>query len=230
MKKKAVRAKPPAKNRLNKRKPSGKTLKTKLTLNWVEIEESLHAQAAQCIADFAKKHADETFYALYFDFPKRWSGIRIHLNTPAWLFRRAEEYIGSNPEHYSRRTPESVANDIRWEPGDFGYFDINGTKAWAKKWAKYAEQLEAAAAAQEAAVYATGDFVELKFLLLASRVLLRMEIDGSLDCLPRTRNFRTCCMTHEERPDDAWKRMRLLRLQLAATPAALALAGRRTRR
>ena len=48
------------------------------------------------------------------------------------------------------RNAEAVANDIRWQPGDFGYFDINGTKSWAKKWAKYSGQLEAAAAAQQA--------------------------------------------------------------------------------
>jgi hypothetical protein len=228
VKKKPPKKKPPAKKPTTKTKTSAKKGPPK-KLDWIEIESSLHSLVVKTIAAFGKKHSTEIFYALYFDFPNRWSGIRIHLNTPEQLRKRAEEYTRSNPEHYARRAPEAIANEIRWQPGDFGYFDINGTKAWAKAWSKYAEQLEAAAAAQDVSVYATGEFVELKFLLTASRVLLRLETDGSLDCLPRTRNFRTCCMTHEERPEDAWKRMHLLRLQLAATPAAMAMAGRRRR-
>lgn len=229
MKKKLLKKRPTVRKRTPKpKKPARKGPPKKL--DWIEIESSLHALVVTTIADFAKKHPNEIFYALYFDFPERWSGIRIHLNTPELLRKRAEEYIRSNPELYARRTAEAVANDIRWEPGDFGYFEINGTKAWARKWSKYAEQLETAAAAQDVSVYGTGEFVELKFLLTASRVLLRLESDGSLNCLPRTRNFRTCCMTHEERPEDAWKRMHLLRLQYVAAPAAMAMAGKKVRR
>jgi hypothetical protein len=229
VKKKPAKKKLPAKKSAAKPKPAVKKGPPE-KLDWVEIETSLHALVVKTIGDFAKKHSNEVFYALYFDFPERWSGIRIHLNTPELLRKRSEEYIRSNPELYARRTAEAVANDIRWEPGDFGYFEINGTKVWAKKWAKYSEQLEAAAAAQDVSVYATGEFVELKFLLTASRVLLRLESDESLNCLPRTRNFRTCCMTHEERPEDAWKRMHLLRLQFVAAPVAMVMAGKKVRR
>ncbi len=229
MKKKPPKKKPPTMKVTTKPKAAAKKAQP-TKLDWVEIETALHALAVKIIENFAEEHPKEFFYALYFDFPEHWSGIRIHLNTPELLRKRAEEYIRSNPELYSRRTPEAVANDIRWEPGDFGYFDISGTKAWAKKWSKHAEALEAAAAAQDVSVYATGEFVELKFLLTASRVLLRLEADGSLNCLQRTRNFRTCCMTHEERPEDAWKRMHLLRLQYVAAPVAMAMAGKKGKR
>lgn len=125
-----MKKKAPTKKTATK-KPSKKpaTAPKSKKLDWIEIESALHALAAKAIEDFAKQHTDEIFYALYFDFPERWSGIRIHLNTPQLLRNRAEEYIASNPEHYSRRPPEAVANDIRWEPGDFGYFDVNASKA-----------------------------------------------------------------------------------------------------
>lgn len=196
-------------------------------LNWANIEKTLFALCAKTIQTFAKKHADEIFYALFLDFAADWTQIRMHLSTPAILRQRAEEYIRSNPEHYARRSVEAVANDIRWEPGDFGYFDINNTRGWKMKWTPIADKLHKAANKQDAGTYASGDFVELQYLLTVTRVLLRLESEGALGPLKRTRNFRICCMRPEERPDDAWRRMTLVRRQmLDARPSAGSAARR----
>src|SRR5262245_10345280 len=182
-------------------------------LAWKQLEETLFSLSEKTIAAFAKSHPKDTYYALFFDFAADWTQVRIHMSTPFHLRRRAEQYMRSNPEHYARRSVESVANEIRWEPGDFGYFEINNTPAWKRGWAKYAKLLKTAAAKQDAETYASGEFVELKFLLTVSRVLLRLEREGSLRTIPKTRGFRVCCMRPEERPEDAWRRMELLRQQ-----------------
>lgn len=189
-------------------------------LAWKQLEETLFKLSEKTISAFAKSHPKDIYYALFFDFAADWTQVRIHMNTPFHLRRRAEQYMRSNPELYARRLVESVANEIRWEPGDFGYFEINNTPAWKRGWSKYAKLLKAAAAKQDAETYASGEFVELKFLLTVSRVLLRLDRDGGLRTVPKTRGFRVCCMRPEERPEDAWRRMELLRQQLNAGSAA----------
>jgi len=210
------------KNRITKKKKA-LTKSTKLPaarLAWKQLEETLYKLSEKTIAAFAKAHPKDIYYAIFFDFAADWTQVRIHMSTQFHLRRRAEQYMRSNPEHYARRSVESVANDIRWEPGDFGYFEINNTPAWKRVWTKYAKLLKTAAAKQDAETYASGEFVELKFLLTVSRVLLRLEREGGLRIVPKTRGFRVCCMRPEERPEDAWRRMELLRQQLNAGSAA----------
>jgi len=188
-------------------------------VNWRALEDVLVRLCSRAILAFGKAHANEPVYALFIDFAADWTQIRLHLNTPAGLRRRAEEYIASNPELYARRSVEAVAAEIRWEPGDFAYFDINNTRGWKQAWSPYAKKLAAAAARQDAAAYASGEFVELSFLLTVSRALLRLGREGALDALQRTRNFRVCCMRPEERPEDAWRRLDLVHAQMQAEAA-----------
>jgi hypothetical protein len=210
-------------------RPPEKPKKTAVELiKWSQVEDTLFDLCVKTIKMFAKAHAEEVFYALFIDFAADWTRIRLHLNTPALLRQRAEEYVRSNPELYARRSVEAVANDIRWEPGDFGYFDVNNSRGWRQNWTPFAERLTKAAAKQDAMTYALGDFVELRFLLTVSRVLLRLEAEGALEPLARTRNFRVCCMRPEERPEDAWRRLSLLRRQMAEEkPPSGGSAGRR---
>jgi hypothetical protein len=188
-------------------------------LGWKPLEEALRKLCERTVTEHAKKHPKDVYYALFIDFAADWTQLRLHLNTPFHLRRRAEQYIHANPELYARRSVESVANDIRWEPGDFGYFEINNTPTWKRNWSKFAKLLKAAAAKQDAETYASGEFVELKFLLTVTRVLLQLERDG-LHSVPKTRGFRVCCMRPEERAEDAWRRMELVRQQLNAESAA----------
>lgn len=217
----AKRKPPPVKARKNSAKPKKKTVARKSAtkpkrpaINWPAIEGVLIRLCGRAIAKFVSAHPEETVYALFIDFAADWTQIRLHLNSPAGLRRRADEYIANNPELYARRSVEAVANDIRWEPGDFAFFDINNTRGWKQVWSPYSKKLAAAAANQDAAAYASGDFVELNFLLRVSRALLRLGAEGWLEPLKRTRNFRVCCMRPEERPEDAWRRLDLVHAQL----------------
>jgi hypothetical protein len=218
-----AKRKPPAGKTKAKSKPPARPFATKPArspVNWREVEDVLVRLCTRAITAFAKAHADEVVYALFIDFAADWTQIRLHLNSPAGLRRRAEEYIASNPELYARRSVEAVAADLRWEPGDFAHFEINNTRGWKQVWSPYAKKLAAAAARQDAAAYASGDFVELKFLLTVSRALLRLAGEGALEPLKRTRNFRVCCMRPEERPEDAWRRLDLVHAQMQAEAAA----------
>jgi len=188
-------------------------------LGWKPLEESLFKLCERTVTEHYKNYPKDVYYALFIDFADDWTHLRLHLSTPFHLRRRAEQYIHANPEHYARRSVESVANDIRWEPGDFGYFEINNTPTWKRNWTKFAKLLKAAAAKQDAETYASGEFVELKFLLTVTRVLIRLEREG-LQSIPKTRGFRVCCMRPEERAEDAWRRMELVRQQLNAESAA----------
>jgi hypothetical protein len=96
-------------------------------LAWKQLEETLYKLCEKTIVAFARAHPKDIYYAIFLDFAADWTQVRIHMSTPFHLRRRAEQYIRSNPEHYARRSVESVANEIRWEPGDFGYFEINNT-------------------------------------------------------------------------------------------------------
>lgn len=185
-------------------------------VKWDAVAESLRALLLKLLKEFAKKHPGELFSALFIDFPQQWARIRVHLTTPEALRRRAAEYMSINPELYARRSIESVMSDIRWEPGDFGYFEINATRAWTNTWTPIAEAIEKAAAKQSPEVYQTGQFIELEFLLLVTRTLIALDTDGSLAFLPKTRGFRVCCLRAEERADDAWKRMAMLRKAMLA--------------
>src|SRR5262245_25390466 len=80
-------------------------------LPWKQLEETLFKLSEKTIAAFAKSHPKDIYYALFFDFAADWTQVRIHLNTPFHLRRRAEQYMRSNPEHYARRSVESVANE-----------------------------------------------------------------------------------------------------------------------
>src|SRR5262245_23899997 len=169
--KKAVKKKPVL--RKKSRSKSAKPLAARLA--WKQLEENLYKLSDKTITAFVKAHPKDTYYAIFFDFAADWTQVRIHMSTPFHLRRRAEQYMRANPEHYGRRSVESVANEIRWEPGDFGYFEINNTPVWTRGWSKFAKLLKAAAAKQNAETYASGEFVELRFLLTVSRVLLQLE-------------------------------------------------------
>jgi len=187
-------------------------------LDWLSIQAALFQLATADLQVFAAEHKSERFYGLFVDCNAYYGDVLLHLNTPEMLHRQAQTYkhniqsIGGSaisPELYADKTIGQIEEELRWSGGDWGYFEVNRSDEWQKRWEPIRKSI--------AALAENGHSFEDAFMKMACRVLLEIEWCGVLDLLQRTDDFRTLCADRDEGIEHAARRLEAVRAEAAGS-------------
>lgn len=162
------------------------------------FEHELYEATAACNRLMAANCAAEPFYgfALYVD--SYYTDCGVYYNTEANYHETLEQYLsGQFGEKY--RTEKRARWELRWNPGDWHYsshwpnpVELPDLLAvWRREYYPHS-QAEEHHSGDDREEYGTN------LMRSACRVLARLDRDGAIDILPRTKGFRALLIDHDE--------------------------------
>lgn len=157
--------------------------------DWREIEERLLFQARGAIDEIARTAPDEEFYGFYMDGNPETGHVCLGMNSEEALRRQIVWYRTRWPDRYSAVDDALLADELRWNRGDWHYQDLAGDG-----WTEIASALRTAIAHRADDGGPDADAVvadaAARVRELIRRVVLRLEQSGAFDQLKRTPAFR----------------------------------------
>jgi len=175
-----------------------------MKVDWEAAENELFAAIKNCVIDFAKEHPDEQFYGFFLDCNARHFEVLGHLNTESKLQERATAFR----EAWQDEHPDWKINDfiehLRWEAGDWGYFEIFN--------AEFDGGLTDAL--QEIAESGKPEKYRDQFLESCCKVVLRLDREDAFAGLKKTPNFRVLCVDHDEKVQEGDARLEKTRARV----------------
>ena len=178
-------------------------------INWRKAETTLFELASDDLRAFAAAHPDEIFYGFFLDCNSFYGDVLLHLNTATLLHQRVKESKKNHPDLYKGIAVAQLEKERRWDAGSWGYFEINRPDSWREGWAPTAAAINQLPDADK------GKEFEERFMEMACRVLIRLESANLFDLFQQTDDFAIHCADHDERIDQAAKRLDAVRKKLA---------------
>jgi len=208
-----------------------------------EAESVLLSLCGREITAFSKTHRDETFYGFAFDCNLDYAEVLLCFNSENALtyfaenfsevetrnrkaFREMEiwEKLGIDPPAEAEESPEDRRNRSRWETADWGY---QGTDAcgghllsakWDQEWGPFRVRIHSQIIDDHPwdKPDQRTDATRNAFLEMLYRVLFALEATNAFAGLQKTPDFATLVLEHEDDVNDAWERIRNMRLQFGS--------------
>jgi hypothetical protein len=178
-------------------------------VDWVSMENVLVRLTNEHLKRFAEMHQDETFYGFGFDCNAETAEILLCANTREGLLASARETLQEYPQFHVGKSIETVANEIEWSFGDWGYHGFNlDSEAWDEGWSDVqVEMSNALNILLNNRKYQRFETFKAEFMAMACRALLRVAGSDAMTTLKKASSFRVLCTDHDEGPEDGFERL-----------------------
>jgi hypothetical protein len=180
-----------------------------MKLDWQNVEDELYATWVADVRRFAAEHSDECYCSFGAVVEPSVGRVDLCLNTPE---SAKESFAQAYPYEY-RPTPEE-ADEIKWNPGEWLYYNFNGSSE--ERWERFEEFM-----GEENDLAAGGEDkqrqISSRFFSLCHKVLVRSAKDGVYDCLSRTADFQLICYHFHGTVADARLEMKKALVEYNAT-------------
>ena len=202
-----------------------------MNLDWTELENRLYDLAAADIKLFAIAHPQEEFYGFAFDCNSDHGNVALCLNTRQFLRtavdgsylppeikdgygefkRRIEKTLGMKIyKDESKTLPEEREKELRWELGAWKYQGFN-SDSFDSGWSSFERVVHERCLGEEENKETFMTPTQDRFMRIACRVLIRLELAGVFNTLNRTDDFETFVADHDESDDESWHRLNSVR-------------------
>ena len=155
-------------------------------------KKDLVAQISAAMEEFLHVHPRERFYALAFDCNTEYAEFLVGMNTEEAFQKTLREYQEGGA---SDRTDASAAANLRYNPGDWMYTDIAEAELFKEEEliARYQDNMEKQCADMRR---------------LCEEILADFRQTDTFQNIPKTEDFVSYCIDHDEDPADALARPR----------------------
>jgi hypothetical protein len=159
------------------------------------IEKDLHQCLTACTQFMAQNHGDEPFYGFAVDVNPFYFDFGVYYNTESKYQESLRNYLnGEFGDMY--RDEKAKRWELRWSPGDWAFAsawpnpdELSDLMNPMSQWYDYGEKLGDDRDEHE---------LETKLLGSMCRVLDKLQMDGAIDILPRTNDFRALVGDHDD--------------------------------
>lgn len=150
------------------------------------------AQISAAVEDFLHVHPRQRFYALAFDCNTEYAAFLVGMNTEEEFQKTLKEY---QEDDESYRTDASAVANLRYNPGDWTYTDIAEAELFDEDEliARYQDNMEKQCADMRR---------------LCEEILADFRKTDAFRKIPKTADFVSYCIDHDEDPADALARRR----------------------
>ena len=150
------------------------------------------AQISAAVEEFLRAHPRERFYALAFDCNTAYAEVLVGMNTEEAFQKTLMEYHEGGE---SCRTDASAVANLRYNPGDWTYTDIAEAELFDEDelTSRYQDNMEKQCA---------------DMLHLCEEILADFRKTDAFRKIPKTADFVSYCIDHDEDPADALARRR----------------------
>ena len=150
------------------------------------------AQISAAVEEFLRAHPRERFYALAFDCNTAYAEFLVGMNTEEAFQKTLTEYQKSGA---SDRTDASAAEKLRYNPGDWTYTEITEFELFDEDelTSRYQYNMEKQCADMRR---------------LCEEILANFRQTDTFQNIPKTEDFVSYCIDHDEDPADALARPR----------------------
>ncbi len=178
-------------------------------VKWNVAEDILVDLASQYLHLFADVNFKKQFYGIALDCNADYGQVFLCANSPQHLAVRTAEYKRDSPHLWDNMTLAEVQDHLRWALGDWE-FNAMTTASFSNHWESVADILT------DSIDWDSDDGIEqfrADFMHAACRAMLRLEVDGILDLVPQTDDFRSFVADHDESEVESWARYNACREQ-----------------
>ena len=150
------------------------------------------AQISAAVEEFLRAHPRERFYALAFDCNTAYAEFLVGMNTEEAFQKTLMEYHEGGARD---RTDASAIENLRYNPGDWMYTDITEAELFDEDEliARYQDNMERQCADMRR---------------LCEEILADFRQTDTFRNIPKTADFVSYCIDHDEDPADALARCR----------------------
>ena len=155
-------------------------------------KKDLVAQISAAVEEFLRAHPRERFYALAFDCNTEYAEFLVGMNTEEAFQKTLLEYQEGGA---SCRTDASAVANLRYNPGDWTYTEIAEAELFDEDELtdRYQDNMEKQCA---------------DMLHLCEEILADFRKTDAFRKIPKTADFVSYCIDHDEDPADALARRR----------------------
>ena len=155
-------------------------------------KENFVAQISAAVEEFLRAHPRERFYALAFDCNTAYAEFLVGMNTEEAFQKTLMEYHEGGARD---RTDASAIENLRYNPGDWTYTDIAEAELFDEDEliARYQDNMEKQCADMRR---------------LCEEILADFRQTDTFRSIPKTADFVSYCIDHDEEPADALARCR----------------------
>lgn len=155
-------------------------------------KENFVAQISAAVEEFLRAHPRERFYALAFDCNTAYAEFLVGMNTEEAFQKTLMEYQEGSA---SDRTDASAIENLRYNPGDWTYTEITEAELFDEDelTSRYQDNMEKQCA---------------DMLHLCEEILADFRKTDAFRKIPKTADFVSYCIDHDEDPADALARPR----------------------
>ena len=148
------------------------------------------AQISAAVEEFLHVHPRQRFYALAFDCNTEYAAFLVGMNTEEEFQKTLKEY---QEDDESDRTDASAVANLRYNPGDWTYTDIAEAELFDEDEliARYQDNMEKQCADMRR---------------LCEEILADFRQTDTFRNIPKTEDFVSYCIDHDEDPADALAR------------------------
>lgn len=171
-------------------------------VQWKAVEDLLVDLASQYLRLFADANLGKQFYGVAFDCNADMGQVFFCANSPEGLTDRAVECKMKSPDLYNNMSLNELQNVLRWSLGDWE-FNAMTTDSFSASWESVTNNL---AYEIDWKSHEGIEKFRANFMGTACRAMLRLEVNGILDLLSQTDDFRSFVANHDETEDDSWGR------------------------
>ncbi|MFC2337191.1 MAG: DUF4303 domain-containing protein [Negativicutes bacterium] len=152
--------------------------------------EEVIAQISADMDTFLNEHPHLEFYALAFDCNSEYAEFLVGMNTQEDFLKMLQEYQENNEKYC---TDAASIKKLRYNPGDWTYADISGVELFTEEALieKYQDDIERQCA---------------DMLRLCEEILSTFRKTEIFKRIPKTQDFVSFCIDHDEDPADALAR------------------------
>src|SRR5262245_43977095 len=182
-------------------------------VDWTTVEQSLVQEFTTGFREIAIEYPDAEFYCLCFECDLVYTGVQAHANTNEDLRKSAKKYLQKSGKS-GAVTIEQQMEQLRWDVGSWGYFQLLTTPDVAEIAAAF-QQLVQKVDGYKAEMLMKGDLLDM-----ACRSIVRLEQAGVFEALRRTPDFRVMCIYREpaiESDEETAQRLSRIRKSMAGT-------------
>ena len=150
------------------------------------------AQISAAMEEFLHVHPRQRFYALAFDCNTEYAAFLVGMNTEEEFQKTLREY---QEDDESYRTNTSAIENLRYNPGDWTYTEIAEAELFDEDelTSRYQDNMEKQCA---------------DMLHLCEEILADFRKTDAFRKIPKTADFVSYCIDHDEDPADALARRR----------------------
>lgn len=171
-------------------------------VNFEKIEDDLLAFTTMQVDKFLVEHSGKTFYAFAFDCNAEYGEVNLCLNTEEDFVRTLYHYQQGEFGHLYRSDDE--IQDLKFNTGDWEHQCFATIQVLTEN-----ELTEIFDKLPQDDYKSWKEFIN-KLLIHFGKALLRFRQTEQFDRIPKTVNFRSFCIDHDEDIEDAERRLEKL--------------------